>query len=99
MQDAPDEDEFVSGSGLYQDAVVRNIEIIGEAAKHLPENFTSIYPQVPWRSIVGMRNKITHEYSIVDWPEVWRVATKDVGELRGILADVLAKEQKLASKI
>ena len=55
------------------DAVVRNIEIIGEASKQLPEDFKMAHPQVPWAQMAGMRNRIVHDYAGVDLDLVWNV--------------------------
>ncbi len=55
------------------DAVVRNIEIIGEASKQLPEEFKAAQPQVPWSQMAGMRNRIVHDYTGVDLELVWNV--------------------------
>ncbi|MFA5361631.1 MAG: DUF86 domain-containing protein [Candidatus Omnitrophota bacterium] len=54
------------------DAVVRNFEIIGEAAKNVPENIKCMYPEIPWKEMSGMRNKITHEYFGIDLDIVWK---------------------------
>jgi uncharacterized protein with HEPN domain len=56
-----------------QDAVVRNIEIIGEAAKHLSTDFRKKYTHVDWKKIAGMRDKIIHFYFGVKWDIVWAV--------------------------
>jgi uncharacterized protein with HEPN domain len=49
---------------MIQDSVIRNLEIIGEAARNLPAELRKAYPKVPWRSIMGMRNVLIHEYLI-----------------------------------
>jgi uncharacterized protein with HEPN domain len=54
-------EEFFEGE-LVQDAVVRQLEIIGEAARNLPEDFRKQHPDVPWGQIVGMRNRLVHAY-------------------------------------
>ena len=63
------------------DAVVRNLEIIGEAASRIPEEFRTRYPDIPWRRIVGLRNRIVHEYFGVDLDIVWSVLTVDLPPL------------------
>jgi uncharacterized protein with HEPN domain len=67
---------------IVQDAVVRRLEIIGEAAKQLPDEFKDHYPQVPWRRIAGMRNRIIHEYFGVILERVWAVAERDLQPLK-----------------
>jgi uncharacterized protein with HEPN domain len=56
---------------LTQDAVVRQLEIIGEASRNLSDAFREAHPQVPWRDIVAMRNRIVHAYFNVDLAVVW----------------------------
>ena len=63
------------------DAVIRNLEILGEATRQLPENFISRYPGVPWRQIAGLRNRIIHEYFAVDLEIVWQVIQHDLPQL------------------
>ena len=59
-------------------AVVRCIEIIGEAVKHVPEDVRRKYPDIPWREMAGMRDKVIHFYMGVDYGIVWQVATVDL---------------------
>lgn len=61
-----------------QDAVVRNIEIIGEAAKGLSNVLRDRYPSIPWKEISGMRDKLIHSYFGVNWDIVWDVVTHDL---------------------
>ncbi len=64
------------------DAVVRNIEIIGEAAKHLPDKIKNRDPQIPWKAIVGMRDKLAHDYFGVDVLFVWNTVKDDIPLLK-----------------
>ncbi len=59
-------------------AVIRAFEIIGEAARQVPENVRDANPEIPWREIVGMRNKLTHEYFGVNTKVVWRTVQEDL---------------------
>ncbi|PYL24246.1 MAG: hypothetical protein DMF37_07905 [Verrucomicrobia bacterium] len=68
-----------------QDAVIRRIEIIGEAASHLSETTRQAVPQLPFRKMRGMRNIMTHNYANVDLNIVWQVATVHVAEARAAL--------------
>lgn len=62
-------------------AVVRALEIIGEATKCLPDTFRSAYPQIPWKAMAGMRDKLIHQYTGVDLRVVWRTVAEDIPEL------------------
>ena len=64
------------------DAVVRNVEIIGEAAKKLPDKVKDLLPLVEWRKIVGMRDVVAHGYFGIDAAIIWDVAKNKVPELR-----------------
>lgn len=92
MQDAPGMDEFIQGGGLYQDAVVRNLEIIGEAAGHISEELQEKYQSIPWKHIKSMRNRLTHEYRDINWLLVWETATGEIYELRTQLKELMENE-------
>jgi uncharacterized protein with HEPN domain len=74
-----------------QDAVVRRLEIMGEAVKHLPAELRARHPEVPWTRIAGMRDKVVHDYMGVDFELVWTVATELLGELRSNVRAILSK--------
>lgn len=67
---------------LLQNGVIRELEIIGEAVKHISDGFKSAIPGLPWKDIAGMRDKLIHDYFSVDLDAVWKAATKDVEELK-----------------
>ena len=69
-------------------AVVRCIEIIGEAVKNIPEDIRQQYQDVPWRKMAGMRDKVIHFYLGVDYEIVWQVATKDLPALKARLNQI-----------
>ena len=65
-----------------QNAVIREFEIIGEAAKNIPAAFRKKYPQIPWLKAMGMRNKLIHEYFGVDLGLIWNTAKEDLPRLK-----------------
>ncbi|MGP0065448.1 MAG: DUF86 domain-containing protein [Isosphaeraceae bacterium] len=73
--------EQLAESELVQDAVLRNIEVIGEAAKNLPEHICARMPGIEWKKIAGMRDWLSHVYYRVDPDIVWEVVTTKVPEL------------------
>ena len=103
LQAADDILAFVEGMDFptfYADrrtnlAVVRALEIIGEAARHVPASMRRRHPQVPWQDMVDMRNKLIHEYFGVDMEVLWRTVQEDLPPLadaiRGMLAQVEAE--------
>lgn len=70
------------------DAVARNLEIMGEAANRLPDEFKEIHSDVEWYKIVGLRHRIVHEYFGVDLQIIWRILQKDLPELRRSLSQI-----------
>lgn len=71
------------------DAVVRNFEIIGEAAKHIPTNIQDKYNAIPWKKMYGLRNMITHEYFGIDYEIIWEIATNQLPKNKADLEAVL----------
>lgn len=74
-------------------AVVRAIEVIGEAAARVTEETHLQYPQIMWKNIIGMRNRIVHDYNNVNLDIVWQVASQNLPELEQQLADILNDNQ------
>jgi len=71
------------------DAVVRNLEIIGEAANRLPEDFKAQHHEVEWAQIVGLRNRIIHDYFGMDLQIVWQVLQRDLPAFNSALVRIL----------
>ncbi len=74
-------------------AYVRSLEIIGEAAKHIPDDVRQRYSAIEWRSIAGMRDRLIHGYFGVDYDIVWDVLQNKVPELQQQVAAMLAQER------
>lgn len=70
------------------DAVVRNLEVIGEAANRLPEDFKGEHPEIEWVKIAGLRHRIVHEYFGVDLKIIWQIIKKDLPGLGEIVRGI-----------
>jgi len=70
-------------------AVVRALEIIGEAAKNIPDDIRKNYPEIPWKDIAGMRDKVIHEYFGVKLSIVWRAVKEEIPPLKPIFEKIL----------
>ncbi len=78
---------------LLVDGIVRNLELLGEAAKHVPQDIRSNHPSVPWTKIAGLRDILTHQYFAVDLQIIWDVVTNQVPTLRNAIRVMLEEEQ------
>lgn len=72
-----------------QSAVIRQIEIIGEAVKNLPSEFKDNNPNIPWKDIVGMRDKLMHHYFGVDLKIVWKTVKEDIPKLKKQIQNIM----------
>ena len=85
-------DEFIADQKT-RDAVVRQLEIIGEAVSNTSADFRKLHDGVPWRDISAMRNKLIHEYFGVDEDTVWQVIKEDVPELNLAIEKLLQEDE------
>lgn len=73
---------------LIQDAVIRNIEIIGEAAKKISKDLKSQYQEIPWKEMSSMRDKLIHDYFGVDVDVVWQTVKEDIPYLKSLIEGI-----------
>jgi len=76
------------------DAVVRNIEIIGEAVSNIPKEFREKYPHIPWKKIVGVRNIVIHKYFGVDTNTLWIIINEQLSEFKLQISMITSDEPK-----
>jgi uncharacterized protein with HEPN domain len=88
----PGRDAFMHSEEL-QDAVIRNVEVIGEAAKRVSTDVRARLAQLDWRAICGMRDVLIHDYIGVDLDEVWNVASSRIPDVQAALEQFLAENQ------
>ena len=74
-------DDFIKNS-MVADAVVRNLEIIGEASKNIPAEVQKNLPHIPWKKLSGIRNRIVHEYFGVDLSIIWFIIENELAQLK-----------------
>jgi uncharacterized protein with HEPN domain len=92
-------EEFIEGMDFdkFQDddktssAVIRKLEIIGEAVKQLPDEIRDSYKKIPWKEMAGMRDKLIHWYFGVDYEIVWNVIKEEIPQLKPILKEIADK--------
>jgi uncharacterized protein with HEPN domain len=97
LQNMQDTQEFIQGLSYEQfvddkktfNAVVRSLEVIGEATKHVPDNIRGKYPAIPWKEMAGMRDKVIHFYFGVDREAVWLAVQERIPAIRPLIEQVL----------
>jgi uncharacterized protein with HEPN domain len=85
-------EEFVNDKKTVN-AVVRSIEVIGEATKNLPEQLKAKYHEVPWKRMTGMRDKLIHGYFGVDVKTLYKAATEDIPPLKPVFEGIIKEEK------
>ena len=86
-------DDFISDDKTI-DAVVRNFEIIGEAANRVPDNFKSHHPEIEWRRMTGLRNRIIHQYFGINYATVWKIKEENIPELADFIQQAIDELNK-----
>lgn len=81
-------DKFINNVPV-QDAVIRRLEIIGEAVKNLPAAIKKKYPDIPWQKISGLRDKLIHHYFGIDLELVWEIVKKDLPPFKNQIEEIL----------
>jgi uncharacterized protein with HEPN domain len=79
-------------------AVVRALEIVGEATKQIPQSVRDRYPEVPWREMAGIRDKLIHGYFGVNLTVVWKTVTEDLPNLKPAILTVLAQVREQSNR-
>lgn len=81
--------EKFTSKGMTVDAVIRNLEIIGEASRNIPDEMRERNPEIPWKKMVGLRNIATHAYFGVDLEIIWEIITKNLPETKNQIRKTL----------
>ena len=96
-------EKFVEGLSLDEvgeddktsSAVIRKFEIIGEATRHVPDNLKERYPDIPWKRMAGMRDRLIHAYFGVDYRLVWEAIKIDIPKIKPRLQEIPAELEKM----
>ena len=87
--------EAFQRSELHQNAVMRPLEIIGEAARRVSQDTRDAYPDIPWDQMVGMRNRLIHEYFRVNLATVWETVQDDLPSLMALIEPLVPPEHEI----
>lgn len=84
---------------LVQDGVIRNLEVIGEAASRIGPEFRAVHKEFPWRGMTALRNVLIHDYEGVDLHKVWQVVEKELPPLKAAIEKILPPLEQLEREI
>jgi uncharacterized protein with HEPN domain len=87
------------GDAMVQDAVLRNFEVIGEAAKRLNDDYRTAHPEIPWRALAGLRDVLIHQYEGVDLTRVWAIVETDLPGLKRAISALLPPLDQLEREL
>jgi uncharacterized protein with HEPN domain len=91
-------DRFLQ-EAMVHDAVFRNLEIIGEAAKRLDDSYRQAHPEIPWRALAGLRDILIHQYEGIDLLKVWSTVEHDLPNLRLAISALLPPLEQLEREL
>lgn len=87
------------GDEMVHDAVIRNLEIIGEAAKQIDEVYCTAHPEIPWRALAGLRDVLIHQYEGIDLERVWAIVENDLPPLKQAIVELLPPLDQLEREL
>lgn len=79
---------------LRQDGILRQLTVLGEAAKRVSSEYRTAHPEVPWQDIAGFRDVVVHQYARVQLPRVWEIVTRDLVAVKGALECLLSRPKQ-----
>lgn len=91
--------EAFRGELLIQHAVIYNLQVMGEAAKRVDAAYRKEHPEIPWRSMTGLRDVLIHDYEVVDMARVWAVVNDDLPKLKKTLRTILPPLEQLEAEL
>jgi uncharacterized protein with HEPN domain len=86
------EDDFNENLVLRK-AIIRSLEVIGEATKRVNFDFRAKYNAIPWKEMAGLRDKLIHDYTGVDYPLVWKICTESIPELDFQIEEIIKENE------